>query len=229
MTEKAQAPQPGRFIVLEGIDGSGTTTQVALLVDRLRQRGLSARGTREPSDGPIGTMLRQALTGRLGVPGGGAPGWATMALLFAADRVDHVEADIAPFVRAGGVIVSDRYDASSVAYQSVASRTGRAGGSAAEAAETVAWIRALNQRARRPDLTIVLSVPPELAATRRETRGDAAQLYEKEEMQRALAAFYADLERHMPGDRIAMIDGTGAVDAVHARVAEAAFAVLDPR
>src|SRR5215510_12602157 len=99
----------GRFVVLEGIDGSGTTTQVAKLGERFRSMRVPVRTTREPSDGPIGTMVRQVLTGRIVNPGGRAPGWATMALLFAADRMDHVEAEIEPFVAAGGIMISDRY------------------------------------------------------------------------------------------------------------------------
>src|SRR6516165_4543536 len=98
----------GRFVVLEGIDGSGTTTQVARLADRLRGQGVLVRATREPSDGPVGTLVRQVLTGRVVVPGGRAPGWATMALLFAADRMDHVESEIEPVVAQSGVVVSDR-------------------------------------------------------------------------------------------------------------------------
>jgi dTMP kinase len=202
--------KPGRFVVLEGIDGSGTTTQVARLAERLRAAGVAVRSTREPSDGPVGTLVRQVLTGRVIVPGGRAPGWATMALLFAADRMDHVESEIEPFVIAGGVIVSDRYDASSLAYQSVSS--------GAEAREAVEWIRSLNRYVRRPDLTIVLDLHPELAADRRLHRGEAAQLYEQNEVQRALSAFYRDLAKHMPNDRIAVIDGSGSIEDVHARV-----------
>src|ERR1700736_5069708 len=158
----------GRFVVLEGIDGSGTTTQVAKLSERLRAAKVPVRTTREPSDGPIGTLARQVLTGRIIVPGGRAPGWATMALLFAADRMDHVESEIEPFVGEGGVMLSDRYDASSLAYQSVSS--------GAEAREAVEWIRSLNRYARRPDLTIVLDLLPDVAAERRDQRGEAAQL-----------------------------------------------------
>jgi dTMP kinase len=202
--------QRGRFVVLEGIDGSGTTTQVARLADRLRADRTAVRATREPSDGPIGTVVRQILTGRVIVPGGRAPGWATMALLFAADRMDHVEAEIEPFFAQGGVIVSDRYDASSLAYQSVMS------GSEAKAA--VEWIRTLNRHARRPDLTVVLDLPAEVAAERRSARGEAAQLYEQNEVQRALAAFYKDLARHMPNDHVVIVDASGTVDEVHARV-----------
>jgi dTMP kinase len=197
----------GRFVVIEGIDGAGTTTQTRLLAARLRAEGVNARATHEPSDGPIGTLVRQVLTGRIVIPGGRAPGWATMALLFAADRMDHVETEIEPFVAAGGVIISDRYDASSLAYQSVMSGS--------EGQGAVEWIRSLNRHALRPDLTIVLDVPSEVAAARRESRGEAAQLYEQNETQRALADFYRQLARHMPQDRVVFVDGKGSAEATH--------------
>jgi dTMP kinase len=200
----------GRFVVLEGIDGSGTTTQVARLADRLRAARVPVRSTREPSDGPVGTLVRQVLTGRIIVPGGRAPGWATMALLFAADRMDHVESEIDPFVASGGVVLSDRYDASSLAYQSVSS--------GADAKEAVEWIRSINRYVLRPDLTIVLDVAADMAAERRASRGEMVQLYEQNEVQRALAAFYKDLAKHMPGDRIVVVDGSGSIDAVHERI-----------
>jgi dTMP kinase len=203
----------GWLVVLEGIDGAGTTTQVARLADRLRAMRVLVRATREPSDGPVGTLVRQVLSGRVIVPGGGSPGWATMALLFAADRMDHVESEIGPFVAAGGVMLSDRYDASSLAYQSVSSGV--------DAKDAVEWIRSLNRYVRRPELTIVLDVSPETASERRVRRGDAAQLYDQNEMQRQLAAFYKKLAKHMPGDRVAVIDGNGTIDEVHARVWDA--------
>src|SRR5689334_22794688 len=159
--QNAAVSKNGRFIVLEGIDGAGTTTQAARLVARLRQETkVAIRATREPSDGPIGSLVRQVLTGRIIAPGGRAPGWATMALLFAADRMDHVEAEIEPFLAEGGIVISDRYDASSLAYQSVSS--GRGG------EKTVDWIRQINKHALRPDLTIVLDLSSEVAANRRE-------------------------------------------------------------
>jgi dTMP kinase len=206
--------QAGRFVVLEGIDGAGTTTQSARLVERLRREVKApVKSTREPSDGPIGSLVRQVLTGRIVVPGGRAPAWTTMALLFAADRMDHVESEIEPTLAQGGVVVSDRYDASSLAYQSVSS--GRGGEQAVE------WIRELNKHALRPNLTIVIDLPPDLAATRREVRGEAAQLYEQNEVQRALSVFYRDLARHMPEDRVVIIDGKGTIEEVHGRVYDA--------
>jgi dTMP kinase len=204
----------GRFVVLEGIDGAGTTTQVGRLAERLRKDGgFAVRATREPSDGPIGALVRQILTGRIVAPEGRAPGWTTMGLLFAADRMDHVESDIEPFISAGGVMISDRYDASSLAYQSVSSGSG--------GAKAVEWIRTLNSHAMRPDLTIVLDLAADVAAERRASRGEPSQLYEQNEVQRALAVFYRDLAKHLPNDRVVLVDGGGSVDDVERRVYEA--------
>jgi dTMP kinase len=133
-----------------------------------------------------------------------------MALLFAADRMDHVESEIEPFLAEGGVVLSDRYDASSLAYQSVSS--------GAQAKDAVEWIRTLNRHVRRPDLTIVLDVPPETAAERRLLRGEAAQLYDQNEVQRALAEFYRNLAKHMPNDHVVVIDASAAIEEVHARI-----------
>jgi dTMP kinase len=127
--------------------------------------------------------------------------------------MDHVECAIAPVLAEGGVVISDRYDASSLAYQSVSS-----GG---EAREAIEWIRLLNRYVLRPDLTVVLDVPSDVAADRRQHRGEAAQIYEQNEVQRALAEFYRDLARHMPDDAVVVLDGTGTVEEVHERVWEA--------
>jgi dTMP kinase len=208
----------GHFIVLEGIDGAGTTTQVELLGAALRRRGLPAHTTREPSDGPIGVLIRQVLRGRVVVPGVSgprAPGWATMALLFAADRVDHLDAEVVPNLLDGVTVVSDRYDYSSVAYQSAD----------VSAPDAEAWIRAINARARRPDLTIVLDVRAETAARRRKVRTGRPELYEDHEFQARLVGFYARLEEHFPGERIVHVDGERDVDAVHRDVLAAVDAL----
>jgi dTMP kinase len=203
----------GKFVVIEGIDGAGTTTQAQRLADFLRTQKTPARVTREPSDGPVGTLVRQVLTGRIIGAAGRAPGWATMALLFAADRMDHVESEIEPFLTSGGVVISDRYDASSLGYQSVMSGSG--------GTQAMDWIRSLNRHALRPDLTIVLDLGADEAAARREARGDAAQLYEQNEVQRALVAFYHDLDRYLPNDRIVHVNAVGTIGEVHDRVAGA--------
>jgi dTMP kinase len=198
----------GLFIVIEGVDGAGTTTQVRRLAASMRAQGLPVHVTHEPSDGPIGVLVRQVLAGRVVVPGlhgGHAPRWDTMALLFAADRLDHLEAEVIPNLIDGVTVLTDRYDHSSIAYQSLL-----AGGAVSE----VEWVRAINGRARRPDLTVVLDVSPEVAAERRQKRGRVRDLYEEDELQAKLAAMYRDLDRFFPDDRIVHVDGDRDEDAV---------------
>ncbi|AKF09464.1 dTMP kinase [Sandaracinus amylolyticus] len=202
----------GLFIVLEGVDGAGTTTHTKRLADALRERGLPVHTTREPSDGPIGVQIRQILTGRIVVPGMTGPrppSWTTMALLFAADRMDHIESSITPNLMDGVTVISDRYYHSSVAYQSI---TG--GGEA----ETVAWVKEINRHARRPDLTIVLDVPDEVAARRRAARGASRELFDDYELQTQLAAFYRRFAEHFPGERIEFVIADRDVEEVAADV-----------
>lgn len=205
----------GLFIVLEGVDGVGTTTHTGLLSSSLRDKGLPITTTREPSDGPVGVLIRQILTGRVVVPGisGNRPSsWSTMALLFASDRLDHIEATIHPNLMDGVTVLSDRYYHSSVAYQSV---TG--GGEP----ETIAWVREINRHARSPDLTIILDVPPDEAKRRRKERSGGREIYDAPELQFLLSEFYADIETHFPDDEIVHIDASRSIDAVALDVLQA--------
>jgi dTMP kinase len=196
----------GLFLVLEGVDGAGTTTQTARLCDALRP-SVPVQATREPSTGPIGALLRQAINGRWITPssvGPLSPGWVTQALLFAADRQDHLEAEVLPMLADGVTVVSDRYYHSSVAYQSLV---------AGRAPDAIPWIRELNKHARRPDLTFVIDVPAAVAAQRRRARG-GRELYDDDELQLRLTDFYAQLEAHFPGEPIIHVAGDRSVELV---------------
>jgi dTMP kinase len=210
----------GRFIVVEGIDGAGSTTLVNGLVAHCRSVRRPVRMTHEPSSGPIGSMIRQVLTRRLGVPGNLGPvplGWTTMALLFAADRLDHLDTEILPLLAEGITVVCDRYDLSSLTYQVV---TATADG-ADETQSALDWVRELNRRARRPDLTIVLDVDPAVAAQRRMQRGLGREIYEETELQARLAAAYVQAEKLVPSDRIVHVDGNRDAAAALAAAVEA--------
>jgi dTMP kinase len=212
----------GRLIVLEGVDGAGTTTQASRLQAALRSRGFASHVTREPSDGPVGTLIRQALTGRLVVPGRAGPRpprMETMALLFAADRVDHLEAEILPNLGDGITVISDRYVHSSLAYQTVTAP--------ADIEDPLEWVRTLNARARRPDLILLLQVSSEEAARRRQKRGGPEEMYESAELQRRLAAFYSELPSRFPDDPFVLVDGERSVEAVHEDCLEAALDLLE--
>jgi dTMP kinase len=206
----------GHFIVIEGIDGSGTSTQVEMLGTWFRSRGLPVHVTMEPTDGPIGSMIRQILTHRLvvrGMAGPRAPSWATMVLLFAADRLDHLESSILPNLMDGVTVISDRYVLSSTVYQSST-------GTEPNNPDVLNWEQTVNGRARRPDLTIVLDVEPDAAAKRREARAYSTELYEDNLLQRALAQAYEKAEKLAPNDNVVHVDGNRSPEAVHASVLE---------
>src|SRR5690554_6701257 len=103
------------FIVLEGLDGAGTTTQVERLARSLSGEGHRVHTTREPSDGFVGVLIRQALRRRIVERTGRQLSPETLALLFATDRVDHLRDEVEPALSAGGVVISDRYVHSSIA------------------------------------------------------------------------------------------------------------------
>ncbi|QQR91627.1 MAG: dTMP kinase [Myxococcales bacterium] len=204
----------GHFIVIEGIDGAGTTTHSTLLAKLLRAKGLPVFLTHQPSQGPVGAMLRQVLTGRLVVPGvqmNRPPTWSTMALLFAADRMDHLQAEIIPNLKDGVTVICDRYDYSSVAYQSL---------SAGDVPGAAAWVRDLNRFARRPDLSIVIDVTPEEAARRRLSRMVGRELYDEDELQKDLASFYLNIHEHFPKDTIRHVAGDRSIEEVRAEILE---------
>lgn len=132
----------GIFIVIEGLDGSGKTTQATLLANRLSQ-SYTVMLTAEPSRGKIGTFIREGcLYEDKRLP------TEAEALLFAADRIEHMQKELSPALEDGKLVICDRYVYSSLAYQ------GSAGLS-------LDWIKTINARALQPDFSIFIDVPPE--------------------------------------------------------------------
>jgi dTMP kinase len=197
------------FIVLEGIDGSGTTTQLYRLVDHLEARGRRVHPTREPSTGPVGRLLREILLGgHRHADGSPIDGLAT-ALLFAADRRDHLRREIEPALADGIDVISDRYLLSSLAYQ------------AQEADRD--WVSTLARDLREPDLTLLLDVPVAVAAERRRAAGRTEERYDADEMQERIAARYRELVAGNP--RAVTIDANATVEEVSAAIARAVDAL----
>lgn len=148
----------GVLIAIEGIDGAGNTTQARLLAKWLRRRGIKTLLTKEPTKGAVGRLIRRRLReGHLDA--------LVDALLFAADRAEHVANVILPKMEQGFIVVTDRYVESSIAYQG------------AEGAD-VTWLEAVNSFAPQPDLVVVLDVQPSLALARKEGRREG---FEREE------------------------------------------------
>jgi len=195
--------------VLEGLDGAGTTTQAKRLVDYLTSKGEPAHLTREPSDGPIGRLIREMLTGAHAIAGQKLS-QGTFGLLFAADRLDHLQREVEPALAAGATVVSDRWYHSSLAYQ----------GTGADRD----WIAQLNSRARRPDVTVFLKVRPEIAAQRRADAGRVQELFEDLAMQQEVDAGYRATiaELLAAGEVIEIVDGEQREDQVFAAVLRAA-------
>ncbi|MCL1978442.1 MAG: dTMP kinase [Candidatus Bathyarchaeota archaeon] len=137
----------GVFICIEGLDGSGKSTQARLLTKKLCQAGYAAVFTAEPSQGKIGKFIRSRLFEQERMP------TTVEALLFAADRIEHVQNIVVPALEAGKIVISDRYVYSSLAYQgSVGLNLG--------------WIETINAYAQKPDLSIFIDVAPEIVLER---------------------------------------------------------------
>lgn len=152
--------QPGRFLVMEGIDGCGKTTQLQRLIEWLPRSGLMPPGarlvqTREPGGTPLGQALRELL---LHPPEGSAPGPVAELLLYAADRAQHVERVIRPALDRGDWVLSDRFAGSTLAYQGYGRQLDRA------------LIQQLEQIATgglQPDATLWLRLPLATSLARR--------------------------------------------------------------
>lgn len=198
------------FLVVEGLDGSGGTTQSGRLAAALRAAGRPVLQTCEPSPLPIGRFIREALRD----PGRGVSD-AALAWLFAGDRHEHLAQVVKPALQAGSDVVSDRYLLSSLAYQS----------------PSVGWdtVLALNAPFPAPDLTIFLDLDPEVSLSRVRARGEPAERFEALERLAEVRARYEEamtilLER---GERVARIDAAGSPDAVEAAVRAAVGPLLD--
>ena len=203
MTRPRRKPRlRGRLIVVEGLDGAGTTTQSRLLGERLAAEGRKVHVTAEPSRGPVGALVRQVLTRRV-VGGGGGFDPAALALLFAADRVDHHAVEIAPKLADGVDVVSDRYVLSSLAYQGLA--TG-----------DLAWVETLNARAPAADVTLFLRARPEVALRRRRAASLDREIFEVSTFQRRVAESYerAIGRLRAEGHEVVEIDGEASVEIV---------------
>jgi dTMP kinase len=199
---RAKPRARGRLLVVEGLDGAGTTTQARLLGERLAAEGRSVHVTAEPSRGPVGALVRQVLTRRV-VGGGDGFDPAALALLFAADRLDHHAVEIAPKLASGIDVVSDRYTLSSLAYQGLA--TG-----------DLAWVEAVNARAPAADVTVFLRARPEVALRRRRAASLDREIFEVSSFQRRVARSYdrAIGQLRAAGQEVVELDGEAPVEVV---------------
>jgi dTMP kinase len=200
------------FTVIEGIDGAGTSTQRSLLSKAYEAAGRPVYDTWEPSDGPVGRLIRQALRAEIILDQG------TIARLFAADRQEHLHGTggIAGRTRAGQQVVCDRYLFSSLAYQSLYL--------------TREEIWALNRAFPLPEALIFIDVDLATSAERRRKRGEAEELYDAERIQEHVRQAYHglldELAATRPEVRLLRLDGGRDIATTHRAICE--FLKLTP-
>lgn len=182
--------EKGKFIVFEGTDGSGKSTQLKALVRYLGEKGVNCFVTHEPTDSPFGAILRSCLTGRI------ETNEHTIAAMFAADRLDHIHNPVNGILKKleeGVNVFCDRYYLSSFAYN---------GGFV-----SLDWVITLNAPARealKPDLTVFLDIEPEQSMKRVAKRGETER-YESLERQKRIRGIYYDLFARFPDERVAIV------------------------
>ena len=192
----------GAFIVIEGLDGSGKTTQANLLTAKI-SRSHNAIYTAEPSRGKIGTFIRNScLYGETRIS------TTVEALLFAADRMEHVENEIKPAITNGRIVVCDRYVYSSLAYQGSADLS-------------VEWIAEINKYALKPDFAVFIDVAPEKVLQRLNRR---KSVMENLETQMKVREIY--LKSVAKGD-LTRIDGDKPLEQVRENLAAVVLKFLE--
>lgn len=181
-------PYPGLFIDIEGLDGSGATTQMYRVAEDLRRKGLKVEITKEPTQGPVGSLIRMALTDRFLVDR------TTLQLLFVADRFDHLETWVIPRLKEGVSVLTDRFLWSTLAYAPTEDRD---------------YLFRTHQHPRMflPDLSVFLKVPPEIAIKRIDKSRFSYELFEKdEELLQKTWGQYEEIAGYFP-ESIRIVDG----------------------
>lgn len=195
-----------KFIVFEGIDGAGKTTQINLLREALEKRGYSCAVTAEPTDLPSGKAIRRALAKEVD----STP--LQMAEMFAHDRELHntdAQVGIEKLLKDGTTVICDRYYYSSLAYQGTVLGY-----------DTVAALNLDNPNIRMPDVCIFLDLTPEKSLQRIGARGEAVEMYENlDYLTRTRTTFFEIFDKlRQRGEKIAIIDADGSVEEVSARI-----------
>ncbi len=195
----------GKFIVFEGIDGSGKSTQIKLLSENLKKRGILCKETLEPTFGMVGGALHDILSGKITADP------KVTASLFVADRLDHIlnnEDGVLKSVNDGITVLCDRYYFSSYAYQSV------------EVPRE--WVIAANRLAAetlRPDAVIFIDISAETAMERISKNRDNIELYESlERLAKVREGYFSAFELMKNDEKIFVVDGNRSVEKISAEI-----------
>ncbi|HIH72437.1 MAG: dTMP kinase [Thermococcaceae archaeon] len=190
------------FIVLEGIDGAGKSTQAKLLAEWFEERGYEVVLTKEPTDTAFGKLIRRLVLtgGKEGIIDGARISKEAEALLFAADRAEHVKKLIEPSLKAGKVVISDRYFYSSLAYQWARGLD-------------LEWLINLNAFAPRADLVILLDLPVKESIKRINGRSIKSEFDKIVELQKKVRENYLKLAERF--DEIRIVNALAPVEDIH--------------
>ena len=191
----------GKFIALEGIDGSGKSTQIQYLAERLKEKQIRYYTTMEPTDSPIGSLIHQIMTGRIKTDN------RAIAALFVADRLDHLLNEvngIAPMLEEGITVISDRYYFSSYAYHSVDM--------------PMDWVIGANSQCRdivKPTATVFIDVEPDTALERIAKNRFHKELFEKKSRLIQVREKYLEaFEKQKSLENIIVVDGNRPPEAI---------------
>ena len=200
--------QKGNFIAFEGIDGSGKSTQIGLLAERLKKEGVCCYTTMEPTNAPVGSLVRQVMTGRIRMDN------KAIAALFAADRLDHLlnEVDgIASKIEEGTTVLTDRYYFSSYAYHSVD--------------VPMEWVIRANEQSAlilRPTVNLFIDVDPDTALERIARNRFHQELFEKKSRLVEVRENYKNAFDLLAGEeKYTVIDGNQSREAIADNIWEA--------
>lgn len=183
---------PGKFIAIEGIDGSGATTQALKIKEYLAEKNMAFWLTQEPTDSVVGGIIKSHLSGAAVITD-----HVGLQLLFAADRATHLDQEIIPRLNKGEIVISDRYFLSSVAY-----------GSLNVSDEN--WLYQINDQFLLPDLTILLKVPAKVGIQRISESRLSFSMFEEEENLKKVWDNYEKISKKYPN--IVIIDGEKSVE-----------------
>ncbi|MFC2142859.1 dTMP kinase [Candidatus Aenigmatarchaeota archaeon] len=182
----------GKFIVFEGLDGSGLTTQATMLKNYLLAKNKKVALTKEPTDGLIGGIIKARLRSE----------WKTsskvLQMLFAADRAHHVENQIEPALRSGKTVICDRYILSTLAFGVID--------------VPLKMLNQLNSSFRKPNMTFIIDTQPKICIERIKKSRPQIEIYEEENKLQQIRRNYKSLKNYFPDTYV--IDGNRDVNKV---------------
>jgi dTMP kinase len=186
----------GKFMVFEGIDGAGLTTQAELLEKYLRNKKYEVVLTKEPTNNLIGGIIRAALKKE----------WVTsnrtLQLLFSADRAHHLEKEIIPALENGKIVISDRYFISTIAYGMIELEKD--------------WLKALNSKFLLPDIIFIIDVPVEVSIERIKASRFGFELFEEKKKLEKIRNNFLELSKEYKNCFV--INGNRSIEEVHKEI-----------